>query len=134
MPIPLGMKYIPKTQNALQRELVQALPSERFEQPKQPIELEHEILAIFDARPPDFESVAVTFRRKERALAEIFSRLSAADSLALQRRLDMGLPGDPIAARFGRLVVERRTRLLAFLADARRRIAIDAAKPGGRRA
>jgi hypothetical protein len=34
------------------------------------------------------------------------------------------MSGDPIAARFGRLIFERRSRLLKFLAGARRREAL----------
>lgn len=150
------MKDISTISQALQNASGHVLPSDRlepgienaiaaeeneeelaFEEPQrptwQPVALEDEILATFDASPQEFESVAVAFQRKEHALAEVFSRLSAVDSLALKRRLDLALPGDPIAARFGRLVVDRRTRLLAFLADARRRIAIHAARAGGRR-
>lgn len=97
----------------------------------EPVALETEIIAVFDARPPEDESASVTFRRKEHDLTAVFSRLSAIDSLMLHRRLDLSLPGDPIAERFRRFVVDRRVRLLAFLADARRRIAIQAARTRG---
>jgi hypothetical protein len=88
------------------------------------VALEGEILAILDARPAAGERLEVAFRRKEHELKQVLARLSIADARALHRRLVLSLPGDPIASRVGRLVVERRERLLHFLADARRREAL----------
>lgn len=64
------------------------------------------------------------FARKEHELRAIFAALAPCDALALHRRLANPVPGDALAGAFGRLVVERRHRLLAFLADARRRAAL----------
>jgi len=97
-----------------------------------PVQLENEIIAVFDERPAPGEQLEMAFRRKEQQLAAVFARLNAVDSLALQRRLNLSLSDDPIAERFGRLVVARRTRLLAFLADARRRIALRLSHVAGR--
>ena len=95
------------------------------------VELEDEIIAVFDAPRVDDEQLELTFRRKERQLAAIFARLVPAESLALQRRLTLAIPGDPIAQRFGGLVPARRTRLLTFLAEARRRHPLQVARMGG---
>lgn len=88
------------------------------------VELEAQILETLAAPTDPDERREVAFRRKERALEAIFERLSVADSRELHRRLTLMLPEDPIAAQFGRLIAERRARLLAFLADARRREAL----------
>lgn len=100
----------------------------------QPVALEVNIISVLDGGPLDGESVALAFHRKEQELAAVFSRLTAIDSLALHRRLTLVLPGDPIAARFRRLVADRRARLLAFLADARRRLAVEASRAQARSA
>jgi hypothetical protein len=85
-----------------------------------PISLEHEIVSILDAYPDPGERLESAFRRKEHELGAVFARLSVMDARALHRRLTLTPPDDPIAARFARLIVERRERLLAFLADVRR--------------
>jgi hypothetical protein len=79
------------------------------------------------------ETIEVAFRRKEQALVSLFAALGPRDALALHARLSSPREGDALAARFARLVRERRDRLLAFLADARRREAVAAASKGGRR-
>lgn len=61
--------------------------------------------------------------RKERELVDIFRCLTVVESAALHRRLSNPSPNDELATTFGRLLTVRRTRLLAFLADARRRAA-----------
>lgn len=94
-----------------------------------PASVEHAILAILDS-PAAGETIEAAFRRKEHELGELFAGLSVFESRALLKRFSDAR--DPLAARFGRLVAARRERLLAFLADARRREAIAAAK-GGRR-
>jgi hypothetical protein len=88
------------------------------------VKLEAEILETFAAPAAPGEQLELAFRRKEHELKVLFDRLSVADARALHRRFTLMLPGDPIASRFGRLISERRARLLAFLADARRREAL----------
>ncbi len=58
--------------------------------------------------------------RKELEIATLLEQLTPVQSLALGTRLSNALPSDPIVVAFGRLVVERRIRLVAYLA--RRRI------------
>ncbi len=58
---------------------------------------------------------------RERELRELFASLDALQSHHLGRRLDLDRPSDALAQAFRRLIVERRARLRAFIADARRR-------------
>jgi hypothetical protein len=67
------------------------------------------------------------------AAGALFARVSVNDARALHRRLSLSLADDPIATRFSRLVVERRARLMVFLADARRREAVQLGRSGGAR-
>jgi len=82
---------------------------------------EQDILDAFDAPATQGERATDTFRRKEYAIAAVFATLTVDDARLLHRRLSRPDPEDPIAQRFSRLVVERRTRLLDFLGDAGRR-------------
>lgn len=88
------------------------------------VALENEILTVLDAKPGPDETFELAFRRKEQELMAVFARLDILDSMELHRRLSLCLFDDPIASRFARLVVQRRTRLLSFLASARRREAL----------
>jgi hypothetical protein len=77
------------------------------------------MLSILEGPPLTGEPRVETFKRKERALAEVFAALPPAESLCLERRLANPARGDVLAARFATLVPERRARLLAFLAHSR---------------
>jgi hypothetical protein len=88
-----------------------------------PVSLEEAILAALDAPALPGEQISMAFKRKETVLGALFAQLDIHESRALHRRLELALPDDPIAARFSRLVSDRRARLMAFLADARRRAA-----------
>jgi hypothetical protein len=89
-----------------------------------PVALEAQILACLESRPEPRETVDLAFRRKERDLMALFDQLSVTDARELNRRLSRQWAGDSVAAAFSRLISERRSRLLAFLADARRREAL----------
>lgn len=82
------------------------------------------LLAILDAPLLLGEPAAVGFARKERELSEAFAELPILAARALHKRLANPRHGDLLAEKFSRLTVERRNRLLLFLADARRRAAI----------
>ena len=86
------------------------------------------LLAIVEAPLAPGETATTGFRRKEHELGAAFAALSVPEARALHRRLSNPSPDDALAQRFARLTLERRGRLLAFLADARRR----AAMKGGR--
>jgi hypothetical protein len=92
------------------------------------VALEQAILAALDASPSASETMLAGFQRKERALVQLFAQLSVSDARTLHRRLTLPVDSDPIASRFARLISERRARLIAFLADARRREAIAVAR------
>ncbi|MBL0215746.1 MAG: hypothetical protein IPQ07_17935 [Myxococcales bacterium] len=62
--------------------------------------------------------------RRERELAALFSQLELVQAFDLGRRFDLARADDRLAQAFARLVVDRRQRLRAFLADARRRQAL----------
>lgn len=84
---------------------------------------ERAALAVLE-RPLDGESSAVAHERKEAELKSLFATLTIAESRALHRRLASMPEGDELAASVARLIPARRARLLAFVADARRREAI----------
>jgi hypothetical protein len=96
--------------------------------PRATCPIEGELHAALDAPARHGETLDFAFRRKEAELRVLFGALRPIDAMALHKRLAHPRPGDLLAERFARLVIERRTRLLAFLGDARRREAI-----GGRR-
>ena len=83
--------------------------------------LDREIAAILDTGPASGQAIRDAFMHKEVRLLALFAGLAPAESSALHRRLAHPDPADAIAARFLRLDVGRRDRLLAFLRDARRR-------------
>ena len=83
--------------------------------------IEQTILDILTSAPMFGETIDAAYRRKERELAELFESLTRSEAATLQRRLVDPRSDDAIATRFARLVVDRRTRLLAVLADAPRR-------------
>ncbi len=86
------------------------------------------LIAILDAPLRFRETAHEGFRRKEHELASAFAALTVLEARALHARLASRHPDDALALRFGRLVIDRRTRLLEFLADARRRQAISAGR------
>ena len=90
-------------------------------------EWEQRAIAILAGRI-DGESASTAFARKENELKEVFETLTIAESRALHGRLTMPKDGDELAQLFGRLVADRRARLVAFVADARRREAVLAAR------
>lgn len=59
--------------------------------------------------------------RREQELVALLSTLNPVQSIGLGRRLDIARSDDPIVQAFGRLVVQRRQRLRAFIAGAHRR-------------
>lgn len=92
------------------------------------VAIENDILDVLDTRPQPGERIELAFRRKEQELMSLFAQLSAIDALELHRRLKLSLSDDPLATRFARLIVERRARLMSYLADARRREALKRAR------
>lgn len=79
------------------------------------------LLAILDIDTDEPAQFALA--RKERELGEAFAALPILDQRALHTRLASVRSGDLLAEKFHRLTIDRRTRLLNFLGDARRRAA-----------
>lgn len=100
--------------------------------PKQPeLPLESEIYVALTAKPEG--SAETGHQRKEMAIHAVFQQLDVANSRALLRRINQGLPDDRLAAAFHELTPSRQARLLQTLADASKREAM-AAEPAGRAA
>ena len=76
------------------------------------------------ARPSNGEAAAVAYARKEAELREVFAAMSIAESRALYERLRLPREEDELVRLMGRMTADRRARLVAFLADARRREAV----------
>lgn len=81
-------------------------------------------MAILEAPLQVGETTYFGFARKEAELYTEFAKLSVLESRALHTRLSNPRSGDALAAAFMRMTYERRTRLINFLADARRREAL----------
>jgi hypothetical protein len=88
-------------------------------EPANPSTTEIRMIEILDTPAAPGETIEASYRRKEQEIGALLARLRAREALALHRRLTNAT--DPLALRFGRMTRERRERLLAFLADARRR-------------
>jgi hypothetical protein len=100
---------------------------EAFVQRWPKVALEAEILAVLDG-PLLGGSKDLAYRIREHEIAQVFARLTVLDARELHRRLSIPAADDRIAARFGRMILDRRQRLLAVLADARRREALASAQ------
>ena len=85
---------------------------------------DNRIISILDAPLAPGETAMAGFARKEHELGAVFAQLSVFESRAMHARLSHPKAGDDLANKFARLTIERRTSLLAFIADARRRAAI----------
>jgi hypothetical protein len=88
-----------------------------------PDTIDARLIAVLDTPLGLGETAHAGYARKEHALGAILASLSVLESRALHLRLSNVRAGDELAAKFARLTVERRIRLLNFLADARRRAA-----------
>ena len=98
-----------------------------YQQPAKPVESnpidsrDAALIAIVEARLEPGETTYTGFARKEDQLRAAFAALSVLEARALHARLSSPRTGDRFAAAFSRMTVERRARLINFLADARRR-------------
>ncbi|MEO6772874.1 MAG: hypothetical protein ABI467_07610 [Kofleriaceae bacterium] len=89
--------------------------------------LDSDILMVLDRVEPT-GTIAMSYLRRERELLELFERLTADECLALAHRLSVCRADDTVAVGFGRMVPERRQRIVRFLADVRRREALKGAR------
>jgi hypothetical protein len=81
----------------------------------EPLTEEVAILTLLDAPSPPFVPIQQAFKAKEAALRTVFVQLAGDDRASLRDRLTAPSDGDVLAARFARLAVDRRERLLAVL-------------------
>ncbi|MEJ7597106.1 MAG: hypothetical protein WKG01_04280 [Kofleriaceae bacterium] len=95
-------------------------------QPAHEPSIDPELLAILDAPLFPGETTFAGFARKEAAIGAACAQLAVSAARALHARLAFPKHGDALAEKFARLTVDRRRRILMFLADARRREAISA--------
>lgn len=84
-------------------------------------DLDPRLLALLKPRHTPGAGAQLTFTILEQELTDLFAALSIDESRALYHRLRLPTAGDRVAALFGRLAPPRRERLVAYLADARRR-------------
>ena len=91
---------------------------------RRPETIDARLIAILDAPLAPGETAMVGFARKEHELGAVFAQLNVFESRAMGTRLANPKAGDELANKFARLTVERRSRLLNFIADARRRAAL----------
>lgn len=88
-----------------------------------PDTIDARLIAVLDTPLGLGETAHAGYARKEHELGSILASLSWQESRAMHLRLTQVKAGDELAAKFARLTIERRIRLLNFLADARRRAA-----------
>jgi hypothetical protein len=87
---------------------------------------EAELVAVLDAPLMPGETAHFGFQRKEREFVAVLATLTILEAHHLRGRLANPHADDQLALKFARLTIERRTRILAFVADTRRRYAIAA--------
>jgi hypothetical protein len=90
--------------------------------------VDERLIEILDAPLATGETAASGFLRKEQAIVAVLATLTVLESRALLARIRAARAGDRLVEKLGRLTVERRGRLFAFLADARRREALQLAR------
>ncbi len=93
-----------------------------------PVSNDGPLIAILDRPLGKGEPASLGFARKEHDLGAAFAKLTVLEARKIHARLTINAPDDVLAARFAQLTVDRRDRLLSFLADARRRDALVASK------
>ncbi len=84
------------------------------------IPIEQQIIDTIAAPLHANETSRVGNDRKEREVAMLLAQLTPVQSLALSKRLAVNAADDPLAVAFGRMLVDRRNRLIAFLDRLRR--------------
>lgn len=65
---------------------------------------------------------------RETEVRALLTTITPAQSLQLGRRIDACVAGDPLIGALSRWTADRRSRLRAFVADHRRRVAVRAAR------
>ena len=81
---------------------------------------EQQILDLIAAPLRRDENFRSGHDRKEHEIAALLAQLTPVQSHALSKRLAINAASDPLVVAFGRLLVERRNRLVAYLERLRR--------------
>ncbi len=84
------------------------------------IPVEQQLIDLIVAPLRDHENCRTGNDRKEHEIAALLAQLTPVQSLALTKRLAINAANDPLVAAFGRLLIERRNRLVAYLERRRR--------------
>lgn len=94
-------------------------------QPKhtQVIAIEDELIKVLESPIDCCETHRAGYDRKERELLALLDGLTPVEAHELGRRLALASVNDRIVRAFSRLAADRRARVVAFIADTRRRIA-----------
>jgi hypothetical protein len=120
---------MPKTMHQRLAALSQALadPATSVAAPP-PAADDRELIEILTRPIPGELTARAGHDHKEREIGTYLAGLSIVRAWHLYKRLTNPNANDALAAAFGRLVPERRARLVAFLGDARRRAALVASR------
>ena len=115
-----------KELRAVDRQPIWEAPAnvQRPEIPAIEIRSEAAIIDVIERRVDPAEGHLIGNQRKEQELRDLFAALSLHEAWEVRRRITEARSGDRLAVSFQRLVLERRDRLVAFLADAGRRAAL----------
>lgn len=85
------------------------------------IPIERELIATIEQPLRAGETHRVGNDRKEREAAALLAQLTPVQSLALSQRLAVNAANDPLVIALGRMVIDRRNRLVSFLNHRRMR-------------
>jgi hypothetical protein len=94
-----------------------------------PEDIEDAIVSVASQMPAPGETHRACADRRMRLMRELFDQLSVAQAIFLGKRLDRGGNSDPIVIALRRVSPDHYQRLRAYLADARRRMALRATSP-----
>ena len=97
-------------------------PSEA--KPPVTISIEHEIIGLIERPIDPTETHREGNERKERELCTLLDRLTDLEAHTMRRRLAAARSNDDLVVAFGRLSIDRRARIIAFIEDTRRRHAM----------
>jgi hypothetical protein len=99
--------------------------------PEPVIAFEEELIDVIVRPLVPGETAFVGHRRREAEILAVLDQLTELEAHFLHRRLANPRPGDRVAAALARLTSDRRGRVIAYVADTRRRNAQRAARLRG---
>jgi hypothetical protein len=93
------------------------------------LSIEDDLIQTILAPLPINEPAAIGFSRKEAVLVALLGSLTVDEAVALHARLSAAAEDDALVVAFGRLSMERRGRLLAYLQAPKIRTAASMTRP-----